>query len=282
MNGFHGAALVTAPTGEPIKELTGGGVDPGTPMQVASVSKVFAAAVTLTLVDRGVLSLHDPVPPWPGVTVHHLLSQTSGLGQFDDMRSIDLKAGVVSRDLIRKEPLLDPPGTRWRYSSPGYIMLGELIERVANRPYPELVKELLLDPLELGDTAVGTRPPGAASGHHDGVPAKEWNLAALTGTGDIWSTVGDLNRLAHGLDRTVLHRMRQPQVELPEPDDGLTHYGYGLYLGDGIALHSGDVPGFRSVLAFLPDGRTAAVLSNDETAAAPRDVLREVIQDSAA
>ncbi|HEV7708102.1 MAG TPA: serine hydrolase domain-containing protein [Asanoa sp.] len=282
MNEFRGAALVTAPTGEPLEALTGGGVDLGARMQVASVSKVFAAAVTLTLVDRGVLSLRDPVPPWPGVTVHHLLSQTSGLGQFANMPSIDLKAGVVSRDLIRREPLLDPPGTRWRYSSPGFIMLGELVERAADRPYPELVKELLIEPLGLRDTAVGARPADATSGHHDGVPATEWDLAALTGTGDIWSTVGDLNRLAHGLDRAVLHRMRQRQVELPEPDDGLTHYGYGLYLGGGIALHSGDVPGFRSVLAFLPDGRTAAVLSNDETAAAPRDVLRELLQGSAA
>ena len=282
MNAFRGAALVTAPTGEPLKALTGGGVDLGTRMQVASVSKVFAAAVTLTLVDRRVLSLGDPVPPWPGVTVHHLLSQTSGLGQFDDMPSIDLKAGVVSRDLIRQEPLIHQPGTRWRYSSPGYIMLGELIERAVDRPYPELVNELLIEPLGLGETAVGARPADAASGHHDGVPAKEWDLTALTGTGDIWSTVGDLNRLAHGLDRAVLQRMRQPRAALPEPDGGLTHYGYGLYLGDGIALHKGDVPGFRSVLAFLPDGRAAAVLSNDETAAAPLDVLREIVQGSAA
>ncbi|GAA1844195.1 serine hydrolase domain-containing protein [Asanoa iriomotensis] len=269
------SAQVVAPTGE--LERSGGSADPRTRFQVASVSKTFAAAVTLMLVDRGTLRLGDPV--LPGVTVHHLLSHTSGLGQFRDMPSLDLAAGRVSRDLIRQEPLLDPPGTRWRYSSPGYILLGEVIEHAAHAPYPDVLRELVIGPLGLTDTVVGVRPvERVAAGHRDGQPIREWDLAALTGTGDIWSTVGDLTRFARTLDPGVLDRLRQPQATLTEPDeDGLTHYGYGLYVGNGLALHSGDNPGFRSVLAWLPDGRVAAVLSNDEADADPRAVLRDLI-----
>ena len=67
--------------------------------------------------------------------------------------------------------------------------------------------------------------------------------------------------------------MRTPRATLPEPQLGCTHYGYGLYIGDDIVLHTGDVPGFRSLLAWLPDNRTAAILCNDEASPGLMTVL---------
>ncbi|MDG4821777.1 serine hydrolase [Asanoa sp. WMMD1127] len=270
---FSGVGLVVAPTGEP--ERSGGRGDPSTRFQIASVSKTFAAAVALMLVDRGALRLDDEVPPWPGVTVHHLLCHTSGLGHWAEMAGIDLATGRISRDLIRQSSLLTEPGARWRYSSPGYILLGELIERAAGKPYAQVLGDLLLEPLGLRDTVAGVRPTErVADGHRDGKPVREWDLSAQAGTGDVWSTVGDLTRFALGLDRDILARMRQPRAKLPEHDDIVTDYGYGLYLGDRWALHTGDNPGFRSVLAWLPDGRVAAALCNDETGPGPYEAIR--------
>jgi CubicO group peptidase (beta-lactamase class C family) len=260
IEGFNGAALVADGNGDTLATVTSPGIDLDTRFQVASVSKCFAAAATLMLNERGVLSLDDPVGPWPDVTVHRLLSHTSGLGQYRDIPTIDLMAGTVSRALIEAAPLLNEPGSTWHYSSPGYVMLAAAIEERIGRPYAEIVKDLILGPLGLDATTVGAKPAtNVAPGEG------EIDLAHLPGTGDIWSTVKDLNRFARGLDSQVLERMRTPHATLPEPQLGCTHYGYGLYIGDDIVLHTGDVPGFRSLLAWLPDNRTAAILCNDES-----------------
>lgn len=263
---FNGAALVSDAEG---RALAASGPDLDTRFQVASVSKCFAAAVTVMLADRGVLGLDDAVGRWAGVTVHRLLSHTAGLGQYRDIPTIDLEAGAVSRELIEAAPLLHPPGSRWHYSSPGYVVLAAAIEERTGRPYSEIVHDLIVGPLGLDATSVGAKP-AANVAPGDG----ELDLAHLPGTGDIWSTVGDLNRFARGLDPGVLRRMRMRHAVLPEPQLGCAHYGYGLYIGDEMVLHTGDVPGFRSLLAWLPGGRTAAVLTNDESSPGLMTVVR--------
>jgi CubicO group peptidase (beta-lactamase class C family) len=147
-------------------------------------------------------------------------------------------------------------------------VLAAAIEERTGRPYGEIVHDLIVGPLGLDATSVGA-PPAANVAHGDG----ELDLAHLPGTGDIWSTVGDLNRFARGLDRAVLRQMRTRHASLPEPQLGCAHYGYGLYIGAEMILHTGDVPGFRSLLAWLPGDRTAAVLTTDESSPGLMTVL---------
>ena len=71
--------------------------------------------------------------------------------------------------------------------------------------------------------------------------------------------------------------MRTPHATLPEPQLGCAHYGYGLYIGDDVVLHTGDVPGFRSLLAWLTDNRTAAILCNDEDSPGLMTVLDKLM-----
>jgi CubicO group peptidase (beta-lactamase class C family) len=260
IEGFKGAALVAGGNGDTLASVRSPGIEPDMRFQVASVSKCFAAAVTVILADRGVLGLDDPVGPWDGVTIHRLLSHTAGLGQYRDIPTIDLMAGTVSRALIEAAPLLHEPGSRWHYSSPGYVMLAAAIEKRTGRPYAEIVQDLIVGPLGLDATTVGAKPTTNVA-HGEG----ELDLAHLPGTGDIWSTVADLTRFARRLDPDILATMRTPHATLPEPQLGCGHYGYGLYIGDDTVLHTGDVPGFRSLLAWLPGGRTAGVLTNDES-----------------
>ncbi|GIF74416.1 hypothetical protein Asi02nite_39340 [Asanoa siamensis] len=95
--------------------------------QLASVSKQFTAAAALLLVEAGTLALDDPVSrwidgcprEWRDITLHHLLTHTSGIGHWHDYPMIDLAQWVEPAELVRtfhRVPPLYPPGAGWRYS----------------------------------------------------------------------------------------------------------------------------------------------------------------------
>src|ERR1700690_1620076 len=210
----RGALLVSA-GGAPVAEhsagLTGAGTErcgPRTRFQIASISKQFTAVAVLVLVRQGRLAVDDQVTRWfpdgpdgwAGVTVHHLLSHTSGLGHWDDFPEIDVYAGLDGGQLLATvlaRPLLSAPGQRFHYSSLGFCPLARIVEEVSCRPYARFVTEELFEPAGLADTFAGSPAgrPHVASGHTDGTPVPSYELDLTgKGAGDIYSTVTDLDR----------------------------------------------------------------------------------------
>ena len=131
---------------------------PDTVFDLASLTKVVATTtVTLALAGRGQLGLGDPVADYlPGfgacrdahVTIAHLLTHTSGLpGSRQFYRWCGSRADLL-RDLYRT-PLEAAPGTRVRYSDPGFITLGEVVAAVAGEPLDAAVRRLVTGPLGL-------------------------------------------------------------------------------------------------------------------------------------
>ena len=284
--------LVTVAAG-----TTGG--DPDAPcsldtrFQIASVTKQFTAAAVLLLADRGVLSVQDPVsrwldgcpPAWDPITVHHLLCHTAGLAHWPGLPELDVATPVEADEKLRifaAAPLLRPPGERFAYSSPGYVVLAHILERATGLGYGALLAREIFEPLEMDATFNGSPGdrPGLARGHHDGAAVPSFALDTLgLGTRSIWSTVGDLARwdraLAHGELLSESAREAMFTVHVPvEDDDGVVRtegYGYGWYVGsaaDGhrIFYHPGDNPGYRTINAWCPDDDVRlAVLSNEGT-----------------
>jgi len=184
----HGAALLQRDA-EDLVAVVGGttGSDPdtdctlGTRFQIASVSKQFTAAAVLLLADRGALSVNDPVrnwldgcpEAWEPVTVHHLLSHASGLVHWHQLPGLDLTRPATTSDLLAtfaSAPLLSPPGERFSYSSPGYVLLGHIIEQAAGQLYHVFLTSEIFQPLGLTATFSGN-PAGEqdlAAGRHDG------------------------------------------------------------------------------------------------------------------
>ncbi len=151
---------------------TTGGTDPApctadTRFQIASISKQFTAAAVLTLVRDGQLAVGDKVSHWfphgptgwDAITVHQLLTHTSGLGQWEDFPEIDVFSKTNDGhflEAITRHPLLSTPGDRFSYSSPGYWLLAQIIEKAAQCPYPELLTRRRAGPgRSLTDTFVG-------------------------------------------------------------------------------------------------------------------------------
>lgn len=318
IDGLSGAALVTR-RGSMVLEASGGTADaaadalctPQTRFLVSSVAKQFTAAAVMLLVEAGSISLEDrlerllPDCPdhWRAITVHHLLTHTSGLGHWSTIPDFDILHPVPTEECLRltaRSPLLGEPGKAWRYSGTGYLLAAGIVERAADQAYPEFLAERIFTPLGMTATTAGVflgQARADTDSDADAISdvkdvARDGNkagrpvtlvpeLAAYPGTGDVWSTVSDLARYALAVNSGELLSDRSRQLtqhphtavsaDLAAPDQVLRFesYGYGYHLGTvaghRAVCHSGDNPGFQSFHAWLPDLDVCiAVLTNEE------------------
>jgi len=139
---------------------------PDTRFDIASVGKMFTAVAVGQLVDAGLLSFDQPLasylPDYPPavaerVTIHHLLTHTSGLGSiFAGGWEIASQARFRTIDHLlphfQGRPLPFEPGTRWEYSNAGYVLLGAVIESVTSRQYFDYIQEHVFSPARMHDT----------------------------------------------------------------------------------------------------------------------------------
>jgi len=155
------------------------------------------------------------------------------------------------------------------------------VEQARGQRYPECVDQRILSPLELTRTTIGGVPSGpAARGYHGGEPVAPFDLDTMPGTGDIWSTVGDLKRFTAALHSgelitaSSLAAMCTPHAPLADDDARppliTTGYGYGMFTGifagQPAFYHPGDNPGFQSFAAWIPDlAASIVLLANDES-----------------
>lgn len=302
--GWSGSALVER-AGTVVGELAEDSVDPAgtrwsarTRSQAGSVSKQVVAVVALALAERGDVDLHAPVgrllprapSTWAPLTLHHLLTHTAGVGHWSELGLAPLTGDPPSRDdlveLVVRTPLVGPPGGRWLYSSPGFVVAALVLEHATQETYPALASELALVPAGLTSTTTGVFPlgtdqprePPAARGHHEGRAVHVApGLAALPGTGDLWTTTTDLLTWSRALREGAL--LREPErlwarhAEVP-PDPAAGRvvaeaYGYGTFSGTvrgrPVWFVPGDNPGYAALLAHLvDDATTVAVLADDD------------------
>ncbi len=145
--------------------------EPATPasvFRIASCTKQFTATAILLLMEQGKLALDQTIDSlFPGfpkgdqVTVHQLLTHTSGIHDYtagglpSDTPGEWQREADRHRFLARMEPLFDfEPGTYWSYSNSGYALLGELVEQLSGRSYGEFLRAALFEPAGMRSTAV--------------------------------------------------------------------------------------------------------------------------------
>lgn len=134
--------------------------------RIGSITKQFTTAMLMLLVERGQLSLSDPIaryfPDFPkadGITVRHLLDHTSGIHSYTDKnfqsrgwREHDTKEMISY--IAGQENLTDfPVGEDYRYNNSAYVLAGALVEKLTGKPYGAALEEMITKPLGLKDTA---------------------------------------------------------------------------------------------------------------------------------
>ena len=126
-------------------------VTPETIFQSGSLGKQITAAGVMLLVDDGKLALSDPLSKfypdgpasWRSITIHHLLTHTSGLPDYNGGR-VDLRRDYTEDELARlayEMPLDFAPGEQWQYSNTGYLLLGALVRKVSGNFYGDLLRD---------------------------------------------------------------------------------------------------------------------------------------------
>lgn len=159
---------------------TGVPLTPDHRFRIASVTKLFVAAVVLQLVDEGALALDGEVGSIAeGVTLRQLLNHTSGLPNYAELDSIlepyrkdrAHRSGLAPRDalaLAEARPRLFPPGEGWSYSGSNYVVLGLLVEETTGATLREELRRRIVEPLGLGATDLpdtSSTPAGLARGY---------------------------------------------------------------------------------------------------------------------
>jgi CubicO group peptidase (beta-lactamase class C family) len=275
-----------------------------TKFNLGSMNKMFTAVAVAQLVEQGRLAFTDPVgkhlPDYPNkavaekVTLHHLLTHTSGVGDyFNDkyMRAAKDRFRTVQDffPLFVDKPLEFEPGTRFRYSNAGFMILGAVIEQVSGQSYFDYVRDHVYKPAGMADTdayEMDQDTPNLATGYRRmnllgqpevGPRRNNLFLHVFKGgpAGGGYSTAEDLIRFARALRD---HRLLGPKLtELvmagkveSQPRE---KYAYGFFEevvnGHRVVGHGGGFPGINSQLDIFSDlGYDVAVMSNYDPPAA--------------
>ncbi len=275
------------------------GEPPGddTQYRIGSISKTFTALLVMRLRDEGRLALTDPLDahlpgsPFGDRTIGQLLSHGAGVqaetaGEWWERTPVGTWDEVVAALGPDAVPLA--PGRRFHYSNLGYGALGEVVARLRGRSWFDVLRDEILDPLELRRTTYRPQAP-----HATGYAVHPWadallaepehDAGALASAGQLWSTLADLGRLAalllgdtgDVLARDTLEEMAQPAL-LDDAGDGSSSYGLGLQVlrGGGRRLvgHGGAMPGFVAGVFVDADAALGSVWAANTTYGGDRDL----------
>ena len=281
--------------------------DTRTPMSTASISrtgsisKSVTAVLMMRLLDEGVIGLDEPVERYlpafasikdrrvdaQPVTFRHLASHTAGL--IREPQWPDAVVGPIElwdKRIVESLPLTaydTVPGARYQYSNIGFGTLGLALAKAAGRPFMEMVRTEVLEPL--GMTGSEFVVAGAklearlAAGYvigqdgsiDGGQPAREHaGRGYKVPNGGVYSTVADLGRFMGAMSgvpglRILSEESRQEALSIQTPENPNRGFGLGFSVqideqGRKIASHGGSVAGYTAHMAFDPKARIGVVL----------------------
>jgi len=259
-----GAAVVVIREGDVIFRRCAGMADlengipvtPSTNFRLASMTKQFIArAIEILGVPHG-----EPV--FRDITVRQLLSHTSGLIDYEDLITGD--AQLSDHDVLRLLEQTDrtyfPPGSQYRYSNGGYVLLGLLIERVSGVPLEQFLHDEIFAPLGMSGTVLGTRSvTNRAYGYtfENGcwVRRDQSPTSATRGDGGIYSSIDDMQKW----DASLANRKLE----------------FGWRFGDGTIWHEGETVSFRNVIIRRPAERTSVIMLTNRDQPDVYDIAQE-------
>ena len=280
---------------------------------IASITKMFTGLAICKLIDSGKLSLEDKLCDLLAldlgqidkrITIFHLLTHTSGVGDYLDYEDDDVIEKITATyerhpvhlwtnleyylQLFTHLPPKFEPGERYGYSNTGYTLLGLVIEAVSGRSYQNFVTDEIIKPNNLVHTGfyrMNQLPPNVAMGYSGNEETGEistniYDMPIIgSSCGGLFSCAGDLDRIWRLLiaEKILSPKMTKdflsPHIQR-DKEDAERHYGYGLYYlkdednAEKVFHYAlGCDAGVNVFTAYFPKfGITASALGNFEDA----------------
>lgn len=258
--------------------------------RLASVSKQFTAMAIMLLKEQGLLNVDDRlskyIPDYPNgdsITVHHLLTHSSGIVDIADLKNF--KEELVKKhsiletiDLFKHQALEFTPGEKYKYSNSGYILLSYLIEKVSNQTFEEFLIANIFTPLNMLNSGyddnyliIKNRTSGYEFKDNKLHNSDYINISFPSGAGALYSSVEDLylwDQALHGgsiFSKEIISTIFSPYIQM----DSQRSYGYGWLIRKindrTIVEHNGGVEGFSTnILRYTKDKVSIIMLGNIE------------------
>jgi CubicO group peptidase (beta-lactamase class C family) len=290
----HGTVVASKGYGIANVEL-GVPVSENTLFQSGSLGKQFTAVAVMLQVEEGKLGLEDPLTKyfpdaprsWQTIAVRNLLNHTSGIPDYTDQPaggaapSIDLRRDYTEEELTKIAyglPLEFTPGSQWKYSNTGYLVLGILIHKVSGRFYGDVLRDRVFVPLRMSTARIIDEAdiiPNRAAGYrlvNGELKNQEWVAPMLNTTADgaLYLSMRDWIAWDKGLRATAILKPESwAEVYTPVTLRNGSRYPYGFgwgvdeSKGKPFLHHSGAWQGFETYIArYLADDLTIIVLTN--------------------
>lgn len=308
--GEPGAALLIAEKGKVVYRKAFGMADlelnvpmkPEMVFEIGSMTKQMTAVAVLMLMEEGKLSLQDEItkyiPDYPvqghKITIHHLLTHTSGIKSYTSMQEWqplwrnDMTPEEMI-DLFKNQPMDFAPGEHYLYNNSAYFMLGYVIEKASGMSYGKFLKERIFEPLKMNNSYYGSHEQiiqGRASGYQkkeDFVNAEYLSLTQPYAAGSVMSNVDDLLTWQMAVRDNKLVKKETIQLAFTDyrlNDGKPIHYGYGWGLneinGSPTIEHSGGIFGYTTNGIWLPEEDVYVVMLTNRDDIGPGDISTRV------
>lgn len=296
-------------------------IEMDTIFRIGSISKTFTAIGIMQLVEQGKLSLDDPVnkhlktfkvehkdPGAPPVTILHLLTHTSGIGEVRDLRDIFKPVGGLGAKM--DDPLLPLseyyqgvlrpeifPGQKWAYANHAFNTLAQVIEDVSGQPFAVYMQEHVFAPLGMdkSDYLLSERVKADLAQGYSFKKGKftpvPYQRIEVPGAGSIHSSVnqmlkyvtalmnGGANETGRVLKPETLEKMFTSQLDIDSPEMamGLAFilYKYGSHR---VVFHNGGWPGFISSMLVAPEDKLAVLAFTNTDDGVPDVITAKIMR----
>jgi CubicO group peptidase (beta-lactamase class C family) len=275
-------------------------IDLNTQFYIASISKQFTVTSILILSEKGKLNLNQSVSDWlpdfpfEKITIHHLLSNTSGIGDYIDYFAENWnKRKQANTDNVMnyinsiQPKLLFEPNSKFEYSNTNYVILAKIIEVVSKQSYPAFLETHIFKPCGLDQTYATYKPyfteqdSNVAFGYvlenETLVKAESSNteyidrvnyLSGIQGDGSVVTSINDLFLWHQAISSNKILGESSNQLLFKQTtlNDGTkSYYGYGWYTDGEILDHTGSWPGYQTrIIRNLKTGMIGISLKNVE------------------
>lgn len=253
-------------------------LNPENVFEIGSMTKQFTAIAILMLEEQGKLRVTDVIskyiqdyPNGENITIHHLLTNTSGIKDFTKMKSLSTIAQqemtpAMMVDFFKNEPVDSVPGDAFEYNNSGYVVLGYIIELVSGTSYEEFIKKQIFTKIGMTHSyyasdrlLIPNRAYGYHKKEHGYVNKTTISFSVPFSSGSLMSTVGDMLKWQNAINNLLLLNTVETKKAFTRyklnNDEPFT-YGYGWHLReiDGVPSreHGGSIFGFKSMAVYIP------------------------------